>query len=213
MRTGRTSIAKLPRAVRILGLVATATAALALGGCTNRVPNHGFEVGGCGTTTPDLCRWEASDYSGPSYIAQDTTNPHAGAASMSLFGGYADGAATANTDPTFCATISPGTHAASFWYRTPDTGSPPSNVGSLQLSASFFSGPDCTGWLGSDSQSVAPIRDDAWHKVTGALVAPPGAAAATFSFAIGGDCDNDFVICSDFSAHVDDIDVEAEVSP
>jgi hypothetical protein len=134
---------------------------------------------------------------------------------MSLSGGNADTVVTANTDPTFCATIGPGTHAASFWYRTPDTGLPPSNVGSLQLSAHFFSGPDCRGVVGDDSEFATPtvIRDDAWHKVTGALVAPPTTASVTFSFYMWGDCDNDFVICSDFSAHVDDIDVEAEVSP
>jgi PKD repeat protein len=173
---------------------------------TNVVPNPGFEQGGCGSSTPVICGWDE----GGGFIYQDTTNPHSGSASMLLdcgptgcysggFGGSVSVAAW--SDPAFCAAIGPGTHSASFWYRTD------SAWNEVALGATFFQGSDCTGAALSDSFSDWASGDNAWHQVTGALVAPAGTQSARFELGASQACD-DFCFPG---ANFDDVDVEAGV--
>jgi PKD repeat protein len=165
---------------------------------TNVVPNPGFEQGGCGASTPIVCGWE-SDHS----ISQDTTNSHAGGASLYLACGV-DVSCQAWTDPAFCAAIGPGVHAASFWYG---------NLAGTQvsLSATFFPTSDCTGPGSSDSLTQT-TWGSGWQQVTGALVAPAGTQSALFAVGASDEC----VFACDAgsgcvcvaAANFDDIDVE-----
>jgi PKD repeat protein len=193
----RSRILLIATAALVLGLASSAQATT-----TNVVPNPGFEQAGCGDT-PELCGWEAL----AGQIAQDATRPHSGSASMSLVG--LSGFARATTDPAFCTAIGPGTYAASFWYRSLETGNPDYNVADLHLGANFYSGSGCTGSASSDALSEAtPILDDAWHEVTGHLVAPPGTASVGFEVEIFAACD----LCTLVWANFDDLDVEAETT-
>src|SRR5215468_9399652 len=131
---------------------------------TNVVPNGSFEQGGCGVSTPIICGWEG-------YGMSQVGSP--GSYSMSLgcgpTGCYGDayGAGiSARTDPAFCAAIAPGPHPASFVGET--------SGDSSHFSASFFSGADCTGYLGSDALGA----DVSSGQGTGVLVAPPGTQSA-----------------------------------
>jgi PKD repeat protein len=193
-------------------LVLLASAALVLAPAaqagTNVVPNPGFEQGGCGSSMPVICGWGTTDPTAS--ISQDTANPHSGSASMSLDCGNPTGcfptgglvSVLASTDPVFCAAIGPGTHPASFWYRT---GSASQYVG---LSALFYQGSDCSGSSGWDSFYTDPAVDDnAWHQVSGALVAPAGTQSALFALTVGQACD-DFCFPG---ANFDDLDVEDTV--
>jgi hypothetical protein len=194
----RSRILLIATAALVLGLASSAQATT-----TNVVPNPGFEQAGCGDT-PELCGWEAL----AGQIAQDATRPHSGSASMSLVG--LSGFARATTDPAFCTAIGPGTYAASFWYRSLETGNPDYNVADLHLGANFYSGSGCTGSASSDALSEAtPILDDAWHEVTGHLVAPPGTASVSFEVEIFAACD----LCTLVWANFDDLAVEAETTP
>jgi hypothetical protein len=194
----RSRILLIATAALVLGLASSAQATT-----TNAVPNPGFEQAGCGDT-PELCGWEAL----AGQIAQDTTRPHSGSASMSLVG--LSGFARATTDPAFCTAIGPGTYAASFWYRSLETGNPDYNVADLHLGANFYSGSGCTGSASSDALSeTTPILDDAWHEVTGHLVAPPGTASVGFEVEIFAACD----LCTLVWANFDDLDVEADTTP
>jgi hypothetical protein len=194
--TADTALGDPTEAALELGLAPSAQAAT-----TNVVPNPGFEQGGCGDT-PDLCGWKAVE----GVISQDTTYPHSGSASMGLYG--LSGSASATTDPAFCVPIGPGTHAASFWYRTPEQGNPDYDVAVLYFGASFYTGPDCTGSAWSDGLSETPVRDNAWHEAIGSLVAPPGTVSGSFGVDIGAGCNVCFYVVANF----DDLDVETEVA-
>jgi PKD repeat protein len=187
--------------VAALGLALTPSAQATT---VNVVPNPGFEQGGCGAATPDICGWEPLDPS--AQISQDTTNPHSGSASMSLtdWSGYGYAA----TDPGFCTTMSPGTHAASFWYRTGDSGDPNYNVSVMDFSAYFYPGSDCTGSGTLAQLEAQPILDNAWHQVSGTLVAPTGTVSAIFLLDILAGCD----LCTWVTANFDDLDVEDDLS-
>jgi hypothetical protein len=167
---------------------------------TNVVPNPGFEQGGCGST-PVICGWIGD------YLEQDTTNPHSGSASMSLWcnptGCYPWAYVWASTDPAFCAVVGPGTHPASFWSR--------GGYALVSLSAVFYQGPDCTGPLAGDSFGDW-LTEAGWQELTGALVAPPGTQSALFEVsADGGECpwgDYCYIVAS-----FDDLVVEDAVGP
>jgi PKD repeat protein len=170
---------------------------------TNVVPNPGFEQGGCGSSTPVICGWRSYDV-----MSQDTTNAHSGSASMSLscsvtgcYPTWGLASLGASTDPAFCAAIGPGTHPASFWYRTDSPGV------EVALGATFFQAPDCTGAASGDFASDSASGDNAWHQVTGALVAPAGTESALFDLGVSQACD-DFCF---MGANFDDVDVEAGV--
>jgi PKD repeat protein len=196
-------LAGLAAAALVLELPAMGHAA------TNVVPNPGFEQGGCGSSTPVICGWgTGSDLF--SYLTQDTANPHSGSASVSLSCGNPTGCpgggvgftVTASTDPAFCVAIGPGTHPASFWYRAGSSGE------SVWFGATFYQGSDCGGSAGSDGFFSDPAADDnAWHKVTGALIAPAGTQSALFELSVSQACDD---YCYP-GANFDDVDVEAAV--
>jgi hypothetical protein len=175
----------------------------------NAVPNPGFEETGCtygAIALPDICAWN------PGYgsmISRDTRKPHSGSASMALVG--FSGKAEALSDPAFCTPIGPGRHAASYWYRTPDAGSPDTNVAFalVGLNVSWWKGLKCTG-SGSSSElsAYAAILDNQWHEVAGDVVAPQGTASVSFGFAIRSGCD----LCR-VGAEFDDVAVEVEPLP
>jgi len=192
--------------------VGVAVAAVALGvpavarATGNVVPNPGFEQGGCGTSTPVICGWDPF-----AYMTHDTANPHSGSASMSLSCGSPTGcsgggeglAVWASTDPAFCVAIGPGTHPASFWYRAASSGE------SVRFDATFYQGSDCSGGSGSDGFFSDPAADDnAWHQVTGALVAPAGTQSALFKVTVSQACADYYCFPA---ANFDDLDVEAAV--
>ena len=189
-----------------LGLVLAAIALVLPGAASagmNVVPNPGFEQGGCGST-PVICGWD-----GFGLMSQDTTQPHSGAASMSLscgftgcYGSGGSASLSARTEPVFCAAIGPGSHPASFWYR----GDPEEAV---QLSAAFFQTPDCTGTASGDFFGDWANGDYAWHEVTGDVYAPPGTESAFFYISAGYPCDD---FCS-IRASFDDLDVEDTAVP
>jgi hypothetical protein len=112
---------------------------------------------------------------------------------------------SASTDPAFCAAISPGTHAASFWAA--EDGVLSEEPGSAELDAVFYAGSDCTGRLGSDSVSGSLPVGGGWQELIGALVAPAGTQSVLFSVSGAAPwlCDD---YCGGASAYVDDIDVE-----
>jgi hypothetical protein len=202
MSIGRTSIAKLPRVAKILVLAATATATLALGGCTNRVPNHGFEVGGC-DDTPVLCGWDGSP------IMEQSPDAHSGQFSMGLgcghTGCYTSGgfpSVRTHVVPAACPPIGPGKHAASVWFK--------SDAETVALYAVFYPGPSCTGEaLGADFFDGSSSGPGFWQKLNGTLLAPSGTQSAEYQLYAIQPCDD---FCG-FGASFDDIDVEAEVSP
>jgi PKD repeat protein len=172
---------------------------------TNVVPNPGFEQGGCGSSTLIICGWDGDG----SPMAQDTVDPHSGSASMSLdcgpTGCYSGGVGfvslTVWSDSAFCAAIGPGSHAASFWYRTGFA------AVEVALGAAFFQASDCTGAASDDFFSDSASGDNAWHQVTGALVAPVGTQSALFDLGVSEACDD---FCS-LAANFDDLDVEDTV--
>jgi hypothetical protein len=169
----------------------------------NAVPNPGFEETGCtygASALPDICAWH------PGYgsmISRDTLKPHSGSASMALVG--FSGTAEAMSDPAFCTPIGPGRHAASFWYRTPDTGSLDANVAFVGFSVNWWATPKCAGSAGSSELSEHPaILDNQWHEVAGEVIAPAGTASVSFGFAIWSGYD----FCSFVEAEFDDVTVE-----
>src|SRR5262249_42409334 len=116
--------------------------------------------------------------------------------------GYTAAAVSASTDPAACVAIGPGTHPASFWYRT---GSPGESVA---VSATFYQGSDCGGSSGSDFFFSDPAADgNAWHQATRALVAPAGTQSALFELSVTQFCDD---YCYP-AANFDDVDVETAV--
>jgi hypothetical protein len=189
-------------AVLVFGFVPSAQATPA-----NAVPNPGFEEFVCGSSTvPDICAWD------PGYgsiIGRDLTKPHSGSASLALVG--FSGAAEAMSDPAFCMPIGPGRRAASFWYRTPNTGSLDGNVALLGFSVSFWPSPKCSGSGSSSEQLIEypPILDNQWHQVSGDVVAPPGTASVSFGLAIWAACDLCFVVSAEF----DDLVLDMEPLP
>jgi hypothetical protein len=175
---------------------------------TNVVPNPGFELGGCGDSTPVLCGWAATDPD--TSMSQDTTNPHTGSASMSVWCAYPacdlyyGGMASASMDPAFCAPIVGGAHQASFWYRD-------AQATAVSLGAAFYATPDCTGSSSSNGLSATPGAGG-WQQATGALVAPPGTQSALFSLDVTGGCvgacnDNGPCYCG-IGANFDDVYVD-----
>ena len=168
---------------------------------TNVVPNPGFEQGGCGTSTPDICGWGAD----PS-ILQDTTDPHSGSASMEAdcgpggCSGWDIGATAFGAISTVCVAIGPGLHPASFWYRD-------ANSYGVEMDAGFFQTADCTGSGTYTSLFASVDATGGWHQVAGAVLAPPG----TQSVLLGILAD---AACGDYcwaSANFDDLDLETAV--
>jgi hypothetical protein len=101
-----------------------------------------------------------------------------------------DDVQTASTDPNIgCATIGPGVHPASVWYRE-------EAQDMVRLGARFYQGPDCTGAESDDSFGVRPAVYGGWEQLTGALVALPGTESATFRVGVP------------VAANFDDVDVE-----
>jgi hypothetical protein len=199
-------------AVLVFALVPSAQATMA-----NAVPNPGFEELGCGSGSsvlPDICAWHAG-YG--SIIGRDPMKPHSGSASLALVG--FSGAAEAMSDPAYCMPIGPGRRAASFWYRTPYTGSPDGmntgipegNVAFLGFSVRFWPSPKCSGSGSSSEQLIEypPILDNQWHQVSGDVVAPAGTASVSFGLAIRAACD----LCFAVSAEFDDLVLDREPLP
>jgi hypothetical protein len=175
---------------------------------TNAVPNPGFEEFDCGSSTlPDICAWDPGK---GSIIGRDLLKPHSGTASLVLVG--FSGAAAAMSEPDFCMPIGPGRHAASFWYRTPNTGSPDANVAFLGFSVSFWPSPKCSGSGSSSEQLIEypPILDNQWHQVTGDVVAPAGTASVSFGLAIRAAAGTSV---SSVSAEFDDLVLDVEPLP
>jgi hypothetical protein len=180
----------------------------------NAVPNPGFEEFGCGSSVlPDICAWD------PGYgsiIGRDLLKPHSGSASLALVG---LGAAEAMSDPAYCMPIGPGRRAASFWYRTPSTGSPDGmntgtpdgNVAFLGFSVRFWPSPKCSGSGSSSEQLIEypPILDSQWHQVSGDVDAPAGTASVSFGLAIRAACGLCFVVSAEF----DDLVLDREPLP
>ena len=194
------------RNFRIKLWIVLAIAAVALGlpasaqATTNVVPNPGFEQGGCGDT-PIICGWVGQG--GNMYL--DTANPHSGSASMvldcgntgCLGSGFGD-SATGPLAGSVCAAIGPGIHPASFWYAGAGVWD------TVELLASFYQTPDCTGTGSPDWFTERGLGDYAWHQVTGELTAPSGTQSAFFGIGV-------YAPCADYcfpGAIFDDLDVE-----
>jgi PKD repeat protein len=164
---------------------------------TNVVPNPGFEQGGCGASTPVICGWQGGYQIG----SAGNYSMSLGCSPLGCHGSEYGDSLWAQTDPAFCAAIGPGPHPASFFGQM-------SSADSIDFSASFYRGLDCTGGLGGDS-----LGADAGTagQVSGVLVAPPGTQSALFSVSVftGSDCSD---YCT-FSAIFDDLDVEDAVLP
>jgi hypothetical protein len=185
-------------AVLVLAFVPSAQATPA-----NAVPNPGFEEFVCGSSTvPDICAWDPGY---DSIIGRDLTKPHSGSASLALVG--FSGAAEAMSDPASCVPIGPGRRAASFWYRTPNTGT----VTLLGFSVNFWASTKCSGSGSSFEQLIEypPILDNQWHQVSGEVVAPPGTASVSFGLVIWTACE----ACSMVSAEFDDLVLDREPLP
>jgi hypothetical protein len=182
----------------VLGLPADAQAT------TNVVPNPGFEQGGCGDMTPVICGWYGQG--GNMYL--DTTTPHSGVAAMVLdcgnTGCLGSGFGDSVTGPSawsVCAAIGPGTHPASFWYWGAG------GWDTVELYASFYQTPDCTGTGSPDWFNERGLGGYAWRQVTGELTAPSGTQSAFFGIVVQAPC-------ADYcfpGAIFDDLDVEDAV--
>jgi hypothetical protein len=124
-----------------------------------------------------------------------------------VIGCYPNGYDTfaASSDPAFCAAITPGTHAASFWAA--GDGVLSLDPGSVELDAVFYAGSNCSGLLGSDSLGGSLPPGGAAQELIGALVAPPGTQSVLFSVsgAVPWVCDD---YCGGATALVDDVYVE-----
>lgn len=193
--------ASLIAAVLLFAFAPSAQATIA-----NAVPNPGFEEFACGGgALADICAWDPGD---GSIIGRDPLKPHSGSASLALVS--LSGAAEAMSDRAFCMPIGPGRHAASFWYRTPNTGSPEANVAFLGFSVSLWPSPKCLGsGISSELSEYSPILDNQWHQVTGDVVAPAGTASVSFGLAIWAACE----LCFFVSAEFDDLMLEGEPLP
>jgi hypothetical protein len=190
-------MSRSPKITLSLGLAAAAVVLFfpaAAHASTNVVPNPGFEQGGCSGNTPVICGWEAET----GVIFQDTSNPHSGSASMFLVCGSCgaseasgqgleaaagqaswQGLEVAATDPVLaCASIGPGAHPASFWYRE-------EAQELVQFAADFYPTPNCTGASSEDSFATRPTVYGGWEQLKGALIAPPGTQSATFKIGVG----------------------------
>ena len=189
-------------AVLVLAFVPSAQATPA-----NAVPNPGFEEFVCGSSTlPDICAWDPGK---GSIIGRDLLKPHSGSASLALVG--FSGTAEAMSDPAYCTPIGPGRHAASFWYRTPNTGSPDWNVAFLGFSVRFWTSSKCSGSSSSSALSeYKPMPDNQWHQVSGDVVAPAGTASVSFRLAIRAAAGT---AVSSISAEFDDLMLEVEPLP
>jgi hypothetical protein len=174
---------------------------------TNVVPNPGFEQGGCGTNTPEICGWVAN----PS-MSQDASNPHSGSASMHVDCGvdgcygdpYESTGTGAYSDPAVCSAIGPGVHAASFWYRDV--------VGDqVEMDTNFFQTSDCTGTGSAASLVGSAVGGSVWRQVTGTVLAPPGTQSVLFNLAVDAVC---YGSCS-LQANFDDLylDQSGDASP
>src|SRR5262245_49489020 len=187
-------------AVFVFALVPSAQATM-----VNLVPNPGFEEFGCGNAAlTSICAWSPGS---SSIIGPGTLKPHSGSAYLGLTG--FNGMAEATSDLAYCMPIGPGRHAASFWYRTPSTGSADTNVAFVGLSVNFWTSPKCTGPAGSSELGEPPVLDSKWHEAAGDVVAPPGTASVSFGLAAWTACD----ACSVVSAEFDDLVVEAQPLP
>jgi hypothetical protein len=184
--------------VIVLGMPGMAQAA------TNVVVNPGFEQGGCGGSTPVLCDWQ-----GDGAIAQDTTNPHSGNASMHLDCGsmcfFDPDSAWEWTDAysTVCVTLGPGAHAASFWYRD-------AVADRVSLDATFYYDSSCTFQVGQAAQGQDSLVQQSpggvgWQQVSGALHAPTNAKSALVSLTLAATCSA--TSCPSLSASFDDVSV------
>ncbi|MFN2467363.1 MAG: hypothetical protein ABR521_04425 [Gaiellaceae bacterium] len=150
------------------GLAVFVAALLAAAGAVgaNNAPNPGFEVD-CGG---DLCNWEGSSAT----ISRDTTNPHAGTASVhaSVTG--------SRGGPQDCFGAGEGTYDVSFWYRTSDA-----NALGVEAQLAFLPDVNCgVGDTGSATIAAAPIvTDGAWHQVTGTATAGASTHSARLKLA------------------------------
>lgn len=128
----------------------------------NVVSNPGFEIAVCRNTPngtePPVCGWIS-----PTEIVRDTSNARSGQSSMKVtcLGHCRGGTIIASTKT--CVPISPGTHAASFWYRA-EPNEFPIGVG---FRADFHGSPTCDDLPDSDVFSESAIDDGAWHQVSG----------------------------------------------
>jgi hypothetical protein len=133
---------------------------------TNVVLNPGFEVSICRNTPngsePPVCGWLS-----PMEIVRDSSNAHSGASSMKVIcpGHCSGGTIIAGTRT--CVPISPGTHAASFWYRVEPTEFP---VG-VGFRADFYGSPTCDDLPDRDVFSASAVDDGTWHHVSGSFSA------------------------------------------
>jgi hypothetical protein len=168
----------------------------------NVVPNPDFEQAGCGASTPIICGWTSyNEMVHGGGLGNSTMALNCGP--LGCDGGLAGIASIgAQTDPAFCAAIGPGPHPASFVGAT--------SGDSVDFSADFYQGTDCTGYLGSDFLSADMSSPDGPVEVSGDLDAPAGTQSALFSIdAILNNCSDSCFLDGFFS----NLDVEDTVLP
>src|SRR5262249_18614762 len=152
-------------AAALTGVVALVCAQSASAG--NIAPNAGFETGPCTVPViaPILCDW--AELGGA--MSPDHTNPHSGLASMTVTGTNRSNV-EATTINGLCIKITPGAHAASFWYRTNDA-----QANQEALGANFYPNSTCSvaTFAFDILRTLTPTIDGNWHQVTGTITAPP----------------------------------------
>jgi hypothetical protein len=144
------------------------------------LPNSSFEQGPPCSPLPVtvICGW--NELVGT--MTQDA-NHNTGSFSMKLTGQTASVEAT--TAGGVCISpISPGAHAAAFWYFTN------SPVIDVQLGAHWYPNTSCTvATFGNSALSAPmPLTYGAWTQVIGTLTAPPGTGSAFFSLFASCQC-------------------------
>jgi len=171
------------RCVGVLGIAAIAAATVAgVAGAVivSNIPNPGFEQSQSCAPLPltAICGWNGL----VGTMTQDTTH-HTGSFGMKLTGAGTSGEAT--TAGGVCISpITPGPHAASFWYLTAQP------VVDVQLGAHWYPNSTCTVQTFGNSALSAPtpLTYGAWTHVIGILTAPPGTGSGFFSLFASCQC-------------------------
>jgi len=129
-------------------------------------------------------------------MTQDTIH-HTGSFSMKLTNVSGTSVEATTSNGVCVSPITPGPHAASFWYMTA------SPVVDVQLGAHWYPNSTCTVATFGNSALAAPtpIVYGAWTQVVGTLTAPLGAGSAFFSFFASCQCNGPQTI----TAYFDDV--------
>lgn len=124
-------------------------------------PNPGFEAD-CGGIP---CNWSAAN----STIARVTGGQHGGNASVRI---TPTAPSTAGSAFACVNGVTPGSYAASGWYKT-------AALGTAEMLVSFYSGIGCTTYNGSVIVPFAVTTGDSlWHRIEAAAAAPAGTQSA-----------------------------------